>query len=82
MKICDTIRRQSCETCVRFNADRKGDIQEWFVEAMSREPSQRAEFIIRARCNRRIMPGAVQRYLWAEMQQTRSLGTLTIELVR
>ena len=38
--------------------------------------------IIRAKCHRRIGPGAVQRYVWAEMQQTRSLGTLTIELAR
>ena len=75
--------KQACPaTLVVTMADREGDIQEWFVEAMRREPSQRAEFIIRAKCHRRIGPGAVQRYVWAEMQQTRSLGTLTIELAR
>jgi hypothetical protein len=63
-------------------ADREGDIQEWLVDAMGREPDQGAECIIRAKCNRRLAPGAAQRYLWAEMQQTRSLGTLTIELAR
>jgi hypothetical protein len=63
-------------------ADREGDIQEWFVDAMRREPDQRAECIIRAKCNRRLAPGTAQRYLWAEMQQPHSLGTLTIELAR
>jgi len=63
-------------------ADSEGDIQEWFVDAMEREPGQRAEFIIRAKCNRRIVPGAAQRYVWTEMQQTRSMGTLTIEVAR
>jgi hypothetical protein len=63
-------------------ADREGDIQEWLVDAMRREPHQRAEVIIRAKCNRRLAPGAAQRYLWAEMQQTPTLGTLTIELAR
>jgi hypothetical protein len=63
-------------------ADREGDIQEWLVDAMRREPDQRAEWIMRATCHRRLAPGAVQRYVWAERQQTSALGTLTIELAR
>jgi len=75
--------KQACSaTLVVNSADREGDIQEWFVDAMRREPDQRAECLIRAKCNRRLAPGAVQRYLWAEMQQTSALGTLTIELAR
>ena len=52
------------------------------MDAMRREPAQRAACIIRAQCHRRLAPGAVQRYVWAEMQQTSALGTLTIERAR
>jgi Transposase DNA-binding/Transposase DDE domain len=75
--------QQACPTTLVVNvADREGDIQEWLVEAMRREPHQRAEVIIRAKENRRLAPGAAQRYLWAEMQQAPALGTLTIALAR
>jgi transposase-like protein/transposase Tn5 family protein len=75
--------KQTCPaTLVVSMADREGDIQEWFVDTMRREPDQRAEYIIRAKENRRLAPGAAQRYLWAEMQQTPALGTLTIDLTR
>jgi transposase Tn5 family protein len=63
-------------------ADREGDMQEWFVDAIRREPAQRAEWIMRAKENRRLAPGAAQRYVWAEMQQTPALGTLPIDLAR
>jgi hypothetical protein len=49
---------------------------------MCREPSQRAEVIMRAQGNRRLVPGAAQRSVWAEMQQTAALGTLTIAVAR
>jgi Transposase DNA-binding/Transposase Tn5 dimerisation domain len=75
--------KQACPATLVVNmADREGDIQEWFVDVMRREPGHRAECIIRAKENRRLAPGAAQRYLWAEMQQTGSLGTLTIDLAR
>jgi hypothetical protein len=75
--------KQACPTTLVVNvADREGDLQAWFVDAMRRESHQRAEVIIRAKCNRRLAPGAAQRYLWAEMQQAPSLGTLTIDLAR
>ena len=74
---------QACPATLGGNmADRAGDIQEWLVDAMCREPSQRAEVIIRAKCQRRLVPGAAQRYVGAERPQTAALGTLTIALAR
>ena len=74
---------QTCPATLVVNmADREGDIQEWLVDAMRREPDQRAEVIIRAKCNRRLAPGAAQRYVWAEMQQTPALGTRTLARAR
>jgi Transposase Tn5 dimerisation domain len=63
-------------------AERAGDRQAWLVDARRRKPPQRAEGLIRAKCNRRLAPGAAQRYLGAERQQTPSLGTLTLALAR
>ena len=56
------IKRAWPATLVVNIADREGDIQEWLVDAMRREPDQRAEWIMRATCHRRLAPGAVQRY--------------------
>src|SRR5215813_3983054 len=75
--------QQRCPATLVVNvADREGDIQECFVEAMSREAADRAEFIIRAKCNRRIATGQAQSYLWPAMQNIRPLGSLTVEVAR
>jgi hypothetical protein len=75
--------QQRCPATLVVNvADREGDIQECFLEAMSRAAADRAELIIRAKCNRRIAVGQAQGYLWPAMQQTRPLGHLTIEVAR
>jgi len=75
--------QQTCaETVVISVADCEGDIQEWFLDAMSRPGEERAEFIIRAKCNRRLAPGAVHSYWWEEMQAARPLGKLTFTLSR
>jgi hypothetical protein len=67
--------KQACPATLGVNmADRDGDIQEGLVDALRREPSQRAEVIIRAKCHRRLVPGAAQGYVWAERQQTTALG--------
>jgi hypothetical protein len=76
------VKQAGPATLVVQVADRDGDIQAWLVDAMRREPDPRAECIIRATCNRRLAPGTTQRYVWAEMQQTHALGTLTIDLAR
>jgi len=73
--------QQRCPTTLVVNiADREGDIQECFVEARRREAADRAEFIIRAKCNRRLTMGHHQSYLWPEMQNTRPLGSCTVEV--
>src|SRR5262245_40782778 len=75
--------KQTCPaTLVGNMADREGDIQEWWVDAMRREPDQRAEVLSRAKCHRRLAPGAAQRYGWAEMPQTPALGTRTLARAR
>ena len=75
--------QQRCPATLGVNvADREGDIQECLLEAMSRAAADRAEFIIRAKCNRRLGIGQGQGYLWPEMQSTRPLGRLTVEVAR
>jgi DDE family transposase len=75
--------KQACPaTLVVHMAAREGDIQEWLVDTMCREPHQRAEVIIRAKCHRRLTLGTAQQYVWAELQQTPALGTLTLTLAR
>jgi hypothetical protein len=74
---------QACPaTLVVHMADREGDLQAWLVDVRRRQPGQRAECLIRAKEHRRLAPGAAQRYVWAERQQTGSLGTLTIDRAR
>jgi Transposase DDE domain len=75
--------KQACPATVVVNmANREGDLQAWLVDTRRREPDQRAECLSPATCNRRLASGAAPRYLWAEMQRTHSLGTLTIALAR
>jgi hypothetical protein len=67
--------QQRCpETLVGNVADREGDIPEWFLAALSREAADRAEFIMRARCNRRMAKGRGQSYWWQEMRTARPRG--------
>jgi hypothetical protein len=75
--------QQSCpDTLVVNVADREGDIHEWFLDALQRLPGERAEFIIRAKCHRRIAKGQAPRYLWEELQKARAAGRMTVELTR
>jgi hypothetical protein len=75
--------QQSCpETLVVSVADREGDIHEWVLEAMQRLPGERAEFISRAQCNRRLAKGKEPRDLGEEMQKARAAGRITIALTR
>ena len=63
-------------------AAREGAIQECVLDAMSREATDRAEFLMRAKCNRRIASGQAQGYLGPERQNPRPLGRLTIDVAR
>jgi hypothetical protein len=75
--------QQACpQTVVVSVADCEGDIQEWFLDAMHRPAEERAEFLIRAKCNRRLAEGARYDYLWDEMAAARPLGKLTFTLSR
>jgi Transposase DNA-binding/Transposase Tn5 dimerisation domain len=75
--------QQACpQTVVVSVADCEGDIQEWFLDAMGRAGEEHAEFLIRAKCNRRLAPGAAHGYVWEEMQAARPLGKLTFKLSR
>ena len=59
-KRCE-VNQASPATLVVSMADRAGDIQERLVDAMRREPGQRAEVIMCAKGKRLLAPGAVQR---------------------
>lgn len=75
--------QQACpQTVVVSVADCEGDIQEWFLDARGRPGEERAEFLIRAKCNRRLAQGTEPQYLWGAMQRARPLGRVTFELSR
>jgi hypothetical protein len=75
--------QQACpQTVVVRVADCEGDIQEGFLDAMGRAPHERAEFLIRAKCYRRLAQGARHDYLWEEMAAARPLGNITFKLSR
>jgi hypothetical protein len=75
--------KQACpQTVVVHVADQEGEIHEWFLDAMRRPAGERTAFLIRAKCNRRIAKGPRQSHLWAELQETHPLGTMTVELAR
>ncbi|HEV8718018.1 MAG TPA: hypothetical protein VGX03_35030 [Candidatus Binatia bacterium] len=75
--------QQTCpQTVVVSVADCEGDIQEWFLDAKGRAPDERAEFLTRAKGNRRLVTAAAQSYLWEEMAAARPLGRMTFQLSR
>lgn len=68
------------ETLVISVADREGDIHEWFLAASHRALAERAEFIIRAKCNRRVEGEDEDGYLWEVMTQAPALGAMELEV--
>jgi hypothetical protein len=75
--------QQRCpDTLVVNVADRAGDIHEWFLDAMRRLPGERAAFIIRAQCHRRLANGQEPSDLGEELQKARAAGSITIEVPR
>lgn len=80
---CDA---QACSTSslVVNIADREGDIHEWFLKAATQPIDRRAEYIIRAKCNRRIEQEEQHdySYIWDKLSTSPSLGTLQITTPR
>lgn len=76
------VQQMCAETVGVSMADCEGDIQEWFLDAINRPVQERAEFLVRAKCNRRLAPGAAHGYLWEEVQAARPLGKLAFQLTR
>lgn len=75
--------QQACpQTVVVSVADCEGAIQEWCLDAMNRPAEERGEFLIRAKCNRRLAEGRRHEYLWDEMAAARPLGKITFKLSR
>ena len=78
---CQT-RRLCPQTRVVSVADREGDIHEWFLDAAQRTEAERAEFLIRAKCNRRVAVEAGNSYLWEELEGAPVAGVHEVELAR
>ena len=75
--------QQPCpQTVVVSVADCEGDIPEWFLDTRGRAGEERAEVLIRAKCNRRLTPGAQHDYLGDKMVAARPLGKSTFMLSR
>jgi len=71
------VQKQCSDTTVISIADREGDIGEWFMDAENRPIEEKAEFIIRAKCNRRTEKSAGEySYLWDELSTCSPLGTV------
>jgi hypothetical protein len=75
------VQRRCPETLVVSVADREGDIHEWFLDAAERDEEERAAFVIRAKCNRRIAAQPQDTYLWEALKAAPVLGQTTIEVV-
>jgi hypothetical protein len=74
------VQRYCAQTLVVNIADREGDIHEWFLNAAQRPATERAAFIIRAKCNRRLVGEPNDTYLWETLGHSPVVGTLTLEL--
>lgn len=68
------------DTLVVSVADREGDIHEWFLAAETCALREKAEFIIRAKCNRRVEGEVEDSYLWETMAQAPALGCMKLEV--
>jgi Transposase DNA-binding/Transposase Tn5 dimerisation domain len=74
------VQRCCPETLVVSVADREGDIHEWFLAATERAEDERAAFVIRAKCNRRVAAQPQDTYLWGALGAAPVLGRTTIEV--
>ena len=77
------VQKQCPDTLILNVADREGDIHEWFELMQSKPAEERAELLVRAKCNRRIHVGDDQyNYLWEEMTAEPAAGQMVIATPR
>lgn len=77
------VQRQCPQTLIVSIADREGDIGDWFLNAQNRPLDEKAEFIVRAKCNRRTEKAVGEySYLWEELSDSPVLGQLKIKTPR
>ncbi|MFO1352313.1 MAG: IS4 family transposase [Gammaproteobacteria bacterium] len=76
------VQRLYPETLVVNIADREGDIHEWFLDSATRLEAERAVYLIRAKCNRRVAAAPQDTYLWERLRGAAVLGQLEIEVPR
>lgn len=74
------VQRRCPQTLVISVADREGDVHEWFLAAAERAEEERAAFVIRAKCNRRIAAQPQDTYLWEALTEAPALGQTTVEV--
>ncbi len=62
-------------------ADREGDIHEWFLDGgLDDVCPDRAGYLIRAKCNRRVAKGKKNSYLWETLSQAPVLGQTAVSI--
>lgn len=77
------VQRECPDTLVISVADREGDIHEWFLDAQNRSLDEKAEFLVRAKCNRRTENETQDySYLWDELSHSKVLGEMRIKTPR
>lgn len=77
------VQKQCPETLVLSVADREGDIHEWFQLVQDKPAEERAEILVRAKCNRRTHLGEDEySYLWEELDKVKPKELMTIQTPR
>jgi hypothetical protein len=76
------LQSQMPETMLVNLADREGDLYEWFVEYDEHAPGVRAQWIVRATQNRRLMMEGEgdPPCLWKALERTKVLGGMKVEI--
>ncbi len=77
------VQSQCPDTLVLSVADREGDIHEWFLLVQNKPIQERADILVRAKCNRRVQKkDGEYSYLWEELTASPVCGKLTIKTPR
>lgn len=77
------VQKQCPDTLILNVADREGDIHEWFQLVQAKPIEERAEILVRAKCNRRTDLGDDEySYLWNELDMASTKDSITIQTPR